>query len=114
MIRRGISELASAKPSQSPALLVVPDAARASEVEQLLLDGGIPVVRTRVTAKPLLLALLRTGATVLLEGISPEAADELGGNLPFQVHNLSSNAPETFLRQFREKGILPQQKGSPR
>jgi hypothetical protein len=65
-----------------------------------------------VTSKRLWQSLLRMGVIVLLEGIAPEAAHELAEELPIEVLNTSSCAPETFLQQLREKGILLPQKAS--
>jgi hypothetical protein len=56
--------------------------------------------------------LLKVGVIVLLEGLEPEAAQKLAEELPIEVLNVSNWAPETFLQQLREKGILPPQKGS--
>ena len=113
MIRRSLSDdTPSAEPKQHAALLLLQDAAWTSEVEQLLLDQGVAVVRTRVTSKRLWQSLLRMGVIVLLEGIAPEAAHELAEELPIEVLNTSSCAPETFLQQLREKGILLPQKAS--
>jgi sulfate adenylyltransferase subunit 1 len=113
MIRRSVSdEMTSSEPKQHAAFLLLPDAAWTGEVEQLLLGEGIGVVRTRVTSKRLWQALLRIGVIVLLEGLAPEAAHELAEELPVQVLDVSSGAPEEFLQQLRDKGILPLQKGS--
>jgi sulfate adenylyltransferase subunit 1 len=113
MIRRSLSDdTTSEAPKRHTALLLLPDAAWTSELEQLLLDQGVAVVRTRVTSKRLWQALLRIGAIVLLEGIAPEAAHELAEELPIEVLNASSCGPEMFLQQLREKGTLPPQKGS--
>jgi hypothetical protein len=65
-----------------------------------------------VTSKLLWHSLLRIGVIVLLEGLEPEAAHELAEELPIEVLNVSSWAPETFLQELRGKGILPPQKGS--
>jgi sulfate adenylyltransferase subunit 1 len=114
MIHRSLSEdtiYEEPKP-HAAALLLLPDAAWTNEVEQLLLDQGVAVVRTRVTSKRLWQSLLRIGATVLLEGIAPEAAHELAKELPIEVLNTSSCAPEAFFQQLREKGILLPQKAS--
>jgi sulfate adenylyltransferase subunit 1 len=113
MIRRGVSDdTTSAESKQHSALLLLPDTALANEVEQLLIAQGVAVVRTRVTSKRLWQSLLRIGVIVLLEGIAPEAAHELAEELPIEVLNASSCAPETLLQQLREKGILPPQKES--
>jgi sulfate adenylyltransferase subunit 1 len=113
MIRRGVSDdTTSAESKQHSALLLLPDTALANEVEQLLIAQGFAVVRTRVTSKRLWQSLLRIGVIVLLEGIAPEAAHELAEELPIEVVNASSCAPETLLQQLREKGILPPQKES--
>jgi hypothetical protein len=113
MIRRSLGDdTSSAEPKQHAALLLLSEGAWTSEVEQLLLDEGVAVVRTRMTSKRLWQSLLRIGAVVLLEGIAPEAAHELAEELPIAVFDATSRAPETFLRQLREKGILPPQKAS--
>jgi len=113
MIRRSLSQDTTfATRKQHGALLVLPDTAWTSEVEQLLLDEGLVVVRTRVRSKRLWQALLRIGAIVLLEGIPPEAAHELVEEIPIEVLNFSGYARETFLRELRQKSILPPQKGS--
>ena len=113
MIRHSLSDdTPSAEPKQHAALLLLQDAAWTSEVEQLLLDQGVAVVRTRVRSKRLWQSLLRIGAIVLLEGIAPEAAHELAEELPIEVLNAFNYAPETFLQLLREKGILPLQKAS--
>jgi sulfate adenylyltransferase large subunit len=114
MIRRSLSaDITSEVPKQHAALLLLPDAACTSEIEQLLLHQGVAVVRTRVTSKRLWQSLLRIGAIVLLEGIAPEAAHELAEELPIEVLNASSYEPEILLQQLREKGTLPPKKGSP-
>jgi sulfate adenylyltransferase large subunit len=111
MIRRSLSgDTPSAELRQHAALLLLQDAAWTSEVEQLLLDQGVAVVRTRVTSRRLWQSLLRIGAIVLLEGIAPEAAHELAKDLPIEVLTAFNYAPETFLQQLREKGILLPQK----
>src|SRR5258707_1351475 len=75
MIRGSLNDdTTSEEPKRHAALLLLPDAAWTSEVEQLLLDQGVAVVRTRVTSKRLWQALFRIGAIVLLEGIPPEPA----------------------------------------
>jgi sulfate adenylyltransferase subunit 1 len=113
MIRRNVSDAtSSAEPKQHAALLLLSDGTWTSEVEELLLSQGVAVVRTRVTSKRLWQSLLRIGAIVLLEGIAPEGAHELAEEVPIEVLNFSSCAPETFLQQLREKGILPPQNGS--
>ena len=113
MIRRSLSDdTLSAEPKQHAALLLLQDAAWTSKVEQLLLDQGVAVVRTRVTSRRLWQSLLRIGAVVLLEGIAPEAAHELAEELPVEVLDVSTFAPEEFLQQLRDKGTLPPQKGS--
>ena len=112
MIRRGLSEnAASAQLKQQAALLIVPDDGRAEEVEKLLLNEGIAVVRTRVRSKQIWEALLRIGLLVLLEGLSLEAAHELAGGLRIESFDFSDNAPEESLHELRIKGILPPRKG---
>ena len=114
MIRRSVgNDMNSVGSKQHAALLLLSDDAWTSEVEQLLLGQGFPVVRTRVTSKRLWQALLRIGVIVLLEGFAPEAAHELAEELPLEVFNASSYEPETFLQQLGEKGLLPPQKESP-
>jgi hypothetical protein len=111
MIRRSVSQdTTSAMRKQHGALLLLPDTAWMSEVEQILLDEGFVVVRTRVKSKRLWQALLRIGAIVLLEGIAQEAAHELVEEIPIEVLNFSGYAPETFLRELRQKNILPPRK----
>jgi sulfate adenylyltransferase subunit 1 len=113
MIRRSVSQdTTSAMWKQHGALLLLPDTAWTSEVEKNLLDEGLVVVRTRVKSKRVWQALLRIGAIVLLEGIAPEAAHELVEEIPIEVLNFSGYAPETFLRELRQKGLLPPQKES--
>jgi sulfate adenylyltransferase subunit 1 len=113
MIRRSVGDdTTSVEPKHHAALLLLPDAARTSEIEQLLLGQGVAVVRTRMTSKSLWQALLRIGVIVLLEGIASEAAHKLAEELPIEVLNFSSYAPEMFLQQLREKDILPPEKGS--
>ncbi|MGH9595637.1 MAG: elongation factor 1-alpha C-terminal domain-related protein, partial [Edaphobacter sp.] len=113
MIRRSLGDdTASAEPKQPAALLLVPDAVQASEVEQLLLGKGFAVVRTRVASKRLWQALLRIGVIVLLEGLASETAHKLAEELPIEHLNPSNSPPEELLQQLREKGILPSQKGS--
>jgi hypothetical protein len=114
MIHRSLSKdtISDEAKQHAAALLVLPDAAWTSEVEQLLLDQGVAVVRTRVTSKRLWQSLLRIGATVLLEGIAPEAARELAKEIPIEVLNTSGFTSETFFQQLREKGILLPQKAS--
>jgi sulfate adenylyltransferase large subunit len=112
MIRRSvIGDTPSAKQKHA-VLLVIPDGARTSEVEQLLLGEGIAVVRTRVISKRLWEALLGIGAIVLVQGLAPEAAHQVAEELPVEVLDSSNRTPEEFLKQLREKGILPPQKAS--
>jgi sulfate adenylyltransferase large subunit len=113
MIRRSVGDsTSSAESKQRAALLLLSNGAWTSEVEQLLLRQGVAVVRTRVASKLLWQSLLKVGVIVLLEGLEPEAAQKLAEELPIEVLNVSNWAPETFLQQRREKGILPPQKGS--
>jgi sulfate adenylyltransferase subunit 1 len=113
MIRSSLGgDTASAEPKQNSALLVVPDTGQASEIEQFLLDRGVAVVRTRVTSKHLLQALLGIGVVVLLEGLAPDAPQGLGEKLPIEDFNVANHLPEALLQQLREKGILSPQKGS--
>jgi sulfate adenylyltransferase large subunit len=113
MIRRSVGDsTSSAESKQRAALLLLSNGAWTSEVEQLLLSQGVAVVRTRVASKLLWQSLLKVGVIVLLEGLEPEAAQKLAEELPIEVLNVSNWAPETFLQQLREKGILPPQKGS--
>jgi len=113
MIRRSLSDdTASTKLKQHAALLLIPDAVQASEVEQLLLGQGVAVVRTRVASKRLWQAFLQIGVIVLLEGLTLEAAHKLAEELPIEHLNLSNSPPEELLQQLREKGVLPPQKGS--
>jgi hypothetical protein len=114
MIRRSISQnTTSAARKQHGALLLVPDTAWTSELEQILLDEALVVVRTRVRSKSLWQALLRIGTTVLLEGIAPEVAYELAEEIPITILNFSAgHAPETILRELRQRSILPPQKRS--
>jgi sulfate adenylyltransferase subunit 1 len=111
MIRRSLSgDATSAEQEQNAALLLIPDAAQANEVEQLLLSRDIAVVRTRVTTPRLWHALLRIGVVVLVEGLTREAAQLSGEDLP--VLNLSNNTPDDVLQQLHKQGILPDRKGS--
>jgi sulfate adenylyltransferase subunit 1 len=113
MILRNVGEsTTSAESKQRVALLLLSNGAWTSEVEQLLLGQGVAVVRTRVASKHLWQSLLRIGVIVLLEGLAPEAAHELAEELPIEVINTPGYAPETFLQQLRDRGILPPQKGS--
>jgi sulfate adenylyltransferase large subunit len=113
IIRRGLNdEATSAEPKQNGTILLVPDSVRAGEVEQLLLNEGFAVVRTRVRSKRIWEALLRIGVVVLLEGLAPEAAHELAEELRIEDFDFSNNSPEALLRELRIKGILPPQKGS--
>jgi sulfate adenylyltransferase subunit 1 len=113
MIRRSVSQdTTSAMRKQHGALILLPDTTWTSEVEQILLDEGFVVVRTRVKSKRLWLALLRIGAIVLLEGIAQEVAHELVEEIPIEVLNFSDYAPGTFLRELRQRNILPPQKES--
>jgi sulfate adenylyltransferase large subunit len=112
MIRRSVSGDTTSAKQKHAALLVIPDGARTSEVEQLLLGEGIAVVRTRVISKRLWEALLRIGAIVLIQGLALEAAHQVAEELPVEVLDSSSRTPEEFLQQLREKGILPPQKAS--
>jgi sulfate adenylyltransferase subunit 1 len=113
MIRRSVGDnLATLKWKAQTALLLFEDAVGANEAEQLLLSEEVAVVRTRVASKRLWQALLRIGVIVLLEGLAPEAAQEVAEELPVEVFNFSSGKPETFLQQLREKGVLPLQRWS--
>jgi sulfate adenylyltransferase large subunit len=113
MIRRSLDGRAnSAQPTHRAALLLAPDDLRASRVEQLLLNEGIAVVRTRVRSKHTLDALLRIGIVVLLEEITTEAAHELAKELPVEDFDFSEDEPEALVRELRTRAILPPQKGS--
>jgi sulfate adenylyltransferase large subunit len=113
MIRRSVSdEPASVKSRPQAALLLFHDATEANEAEQLLIGHEVAVVRTRVASKGLWQALLGIGVIVLLEGLAPESAQEVAEELPIEIFNFSNGTPETFLRQLRERGVLPQQKES--
>jgi sulfate adenylyltransferase subunit 1 len=114
MIRRSVSEDTTSTEQKHAVLLLIPDNEWTNEVEQLLLGEGVAVVRTRVTSKRLWQALLRIGVIVLIEGLALEAAHQVAEELPVEALNLSSRAPEEFLQQLREKGILPPQKESQR
>jgi len=62
MIRRSLSDdTPSTEPKQHAVLLLLQDAAWTSEVEQVLLDQGVAVVRTRVRSRRLWQSLLRIG-----------------------------------------------------
>ena len=114
MIRRGLSEDAtSAQPKQqAAALLVVPNDVLTDQVEKLLLDEGIAVVRTRVRSKRIWEALLGIGLVVLIEGLTLEAVHELAEELRVESFDLSEGASGELLGELRIKGILPLQKGS--
>ena len=113
MIRRSVSgDTSSAEPKQHAALVLVQDVVQASEVEQLLLAQSVAVVRTRVASKRLWQALLGIGVVVLLEGLASKAARELAEELRIEELNVFNHAPDELLRQLREKGILPPEKGS--
>jgi sulfate adenylyltransferase subunit 1 len=112
MIRRGVSNETTSAKQKHAVLLVIPDAARTSEVEQLLLGEGVAVVRTRVISKRLWEALLRIGTIVLIQGLAPEAAHQVAEELPVEVLDSYSRTPEEFVQQLREKSILPPQKAS--
>jgi sulfate adenylyltransferase subunit 1 len=113
MIRRSLGDTISAEPEQYSALLLVPDALQANEVEQLLLDQGVAVVRTRVKSKLLWQALLRLDVIVVLEGLAPEAAHELAEEISIEHLNISDYGRGALLERLRERGFLPQ-KGSQR
>jgi hypothetical protein len=113
MIRRGLGNgRISAEPKHHAALLLITDAVRANEVEQLLLRENIAVVRTRVASKRLWLALLGIGVIVLLEGFTPDDAHQLAEELSIETLGDLSNESEKLLQQLREKGILPAQERS--
>jgi sulfate adenylyltransferase subunit 1 len=113
MIRRDLSEDNSvAQPGHHASLLLVPDTAQATNLEQLLLNHGVSVVRTRVGSKRLWQALLRIGAVVLLEDHTPEAARQLAEELPLAIFNVSGRTSEELLQQLQEEEILPAQEGS--
>jgi sulfate adenylyltransferase subunit 1 len=115
MIHRSVSdETVSAEGKQNGALLIVQDGVQASEVEELLLGQGVAVVRTRVASRRLWQALLRIGVIVLIEGVAPDAAHQVAEELPVEVLDFSGRTPQEFLRQLREKAILPPQKESQR
>jgi sulfate adenylyltransferase large subunit len=112
MIRRSLTtETRNAKPQQG-ALLLLPDDANAGQLEQLLLEEGIPVVRTRVTSQPIWRALLAIGVVVLLEGLTPEAALASADETPLEIFDAAHHTPQTFLQQLAEQGILAPQKGT--
>jgi sulfate adenylyltransferase subunit 1 len=114
MIRRGLSDETTSAEAQNAALLLVQDAVQAGEVEQVLLDQGVAVVRTRVASKRLWQALLRIGVVVLIEGIASADAHALGEELHIEDLNISDRTPEELLHELREKGLLSSQKGSQR
>jgi hypothetical protein len=80
-------------------------------VEQLLLDRGIAVVRTRVASRLLWQALLAIGVVVLLEGLTSEAAQIHAGDTSLEIFQAAQHTPQTFLLQLTERGIL-RQKGT--
>ncbi len=111
MIRRSLTaETHNAKP-QRGALLLLPDDTNARQLEQLLLEEGVAVVRTRVTSQPIWQALLAIGVVVLLEGLTPEAALARADEIPLEIFNAAHHTPRTFLQQLAEQGILTPQNG---
>jgi sulfate adenylyltransferase large subunit len=106
MIRRGLE--AQAIPTHRALLLRVPEAVQAAEIEQLLLDANIPVVRTRVASQSVLQALLHLGIVVLV-------------NAPLEAHEPSPElldattlTREELLAQLRQRGVLPTFQGDQR
>jgi sulfate adenylyltransferase subunit 1 len=101
----------SPEPRRPGSLLIVSDAARANLVEQLLLDQGVAVVRTRAASKRLWQSLLRLGVVTLLEGLAPEAAHEVAEDLSLRALDISGLLPERLLYELRERGVLLGQNG---
>ena len=112
MIRRGLASDQHRPMSHQSALLLLPDAANAAQVEQLLLEEGIAVVRTRVASPQIWSALLVIGITVILEGIALEAAQSSAHGASLHVFDAAQHTPEAFLRQLNEAGALTPQKGT--
>jgi sulfate adenylyltransferase subunit 1 len=108
MIRRGLDRDAKANQTHRALLLRVPETTLTAELEQLLLDASIPVVRTRVATPSVLQALLHLGIVVLVEAplealtTSPELLDA------------TTLTREELLDQLRQRGVLPRLQGDQR
>ena len=113
MIRRSLSSDSDhAKQRQSGALLLVSDTARANEVERVLLDQSVAVVRTRVCSRALWQALLGIGVVVLVEGVDPERARTNADGIVLEIFDAAQHTPEDFIRQLIGSGVLTTQKGN--
>jgi sulfate adenylyltransferase subunit 1 len=108
MIRRRFSNEEHSTTEQQNALLVVADVISANEVEQLLLERGVPVVRTRVASQHIWQALLGIGVTVIVEGLTAEAAQTHASESSVEIFDSANNTPQSFVQQLTERGILPQ------
>jgi sulfate adenylyltransferase large subunit len=107
MIRRSVNSNSDTDTSNVPAhksaLLRIPDPVQAAEIEQLLLDANIPVVRTRVLAPNIWQSLLHLGIVTILDAETEPQ---------HEVLDASRSTPEAFLAELRERGILPLPKGA--
>lgn len=75
MIRRGLIAASDAAATHKPVLIgFAQSQAWIGDLEQLLLDGGAAVVRTRVVAEKTLRGLLALGLIVLVEGQLPSTS----------------------------------------
>jgi sulfate adenylyltransferase large subunit len=113
MIRRSLAGEQRPANSKQSALLLLPDADNASRLEEILLDEGIAVVRTRVVSQRVWQALLAVGVVVILEGIPAADGGAIAGETPLEVFDAARHTPQTFLRQLTERGVLTLEKGTP-
>jgi sulfate adenylyltransferase large subunit len=109
MIRRGVEEGGGAA-RRKAAVLRIGERARADAVEELLLDAGVAVVRTRVADAKVWQALLGIGVVTIVEG-EVEAGAEAGG---VEVLDGAAFDAPAFVEQLRLRGILPGRKDGQR
>jgi sulfate adenylyltransferase large subunit len=105
MIRRGLDSDTSNVPAHKSAVLHIPSPTQAAEVEQLLLDANIPVVRTRMPSQGMLQSLVHLGIVPILDAAASAEAEPLP-----EVLDASTYTSEAFLTELRQRGILPARK----
>ena len=113
MIRRSLdSDAGQTKSAAGSALLLLPDAQTAAEVEQLLLNHHLAVVRTRVASRRIWQLLLNVGVHVIVEGLSEDVAQTQAEDLVLEIFNAAHHTPQTFLQHLQKSGVITLQKGT--
>ncbi len=114
MIRSALSsDEGAGEMKQRGALLLVSETERANEVEQLLLDRGMAVVRTRVSSRRVWKELVEIGVVVVLEGSTPEHAQAEAGEVSLEIFDSRFASCAEFVEQLTERGVLLAANGGP-